>query len=304
MLTLIICAVFISVALLTTGLLYPVLNRRFSVRNRVDRLISPREARHELVPTPPKWQTVLADMGSRLRMKPADLFKYREMVTKGGFKDDNVWVFLGGKLLLAAVLPTAYLVLYTLPRGTLFSSTSLLVAIILAICGFLLPTWWLHRRGENRKTEIFHSLPDVLDLLTVCVEAGVSLDAAMIKTVENFQHRKNPLIEEINRVTLEVRAGRTRSEALKGLVERTMVDDVRSFVAMLLQTEKFGTSLGKTLRTYSDSQRMKRKQYAEEQAAKTATKMLIPLVLFIFPGLMVVILTPAFIKIMVMFEKG
>ena len=150
--------------------------------------------------------------------------------------------------------------------------------------------------------EIFHALPDLLDLLTVCVEAGLSLDAALVKATENYDDRKNPLIKEISTVTLEVRAGKARSEALKGLAERTMVEDIKSFVSMLVQTEKFGTSLGKTLRTYSDSLRMKRKQLAEERAAKTAAKMLIPLTFCVFPALLVVMLTPAFFKIYAMFR--
>ena len=129
-------------------------------------------------------------------------------------------------------------------------------------------------------------MPDVLDLLTVCVEAGLSLDAGFIKTVDNFQKKRDPLIQEINTVTLEVRAGKP-VRCLKSLAERTMVDDIKSFVAMLVQTEKFGTSLGKTLRTYSESLRTKRKQLAEERAAKTAIKMLFPLTFFVFPAILV-----------------
>ena len=169
--------------------------------------------------------------------------------------------------------------------------------VCFAVIGFLLPTFWLRRRVERRKTEIFHMLPDVLDLLTVSVEAGLNLDAALIKTTENIEHKGNPLIEEIQTVILQIRAGTPRAEALKSLASRTMVEDISSFVAMLVQTEKFGTSLGKTLRIYSDSLRMKRKQLAEEAAAKTSIKMLFPLTIFIFPSLLVVMLVPAFFKI-------
>ena len=303
MLTLITVSIFASVALLSGAILYPLLSRRDAVRERVARLIQQEKEQPVLVPTRNKWQIFLADMGGKLRMKPADLRSYREMITASGFRSESVYIFLGSKLFLATTLPAAYLFLFALPHGKLTSSISILVAVALAISGYLLPTFWLSHQAEKRKTEIFHSLPDVLDLLTVCVEAGLSLDAALIKTAENYQHRHDPLIKEINTVTLEIRAGKARSEALRGLAERTMVEDIKSFVSMLVQTEKFGTSLGKTLRTYSDSLRMKRKQLAEERAAKTAVKMLIPLTFCVFPALLVVMLVPAFFKIYAMFDK-
>lgn len=303
MLTLITVSIFASVALLSGAILYPVLSRRDAVRERVARLMPQQPEQAMLVPVRNKWQLFLADMGGKLKTKPADLRIYREMITSSGFRAENVYIFLGSKLVLAAILPAAYLVLYALPHGKMANNSSMLVTVAFAISGYLLPTFWLSRRAENRKTEIFHALPDVLDLLTVCVEAGLSLDAALIKTIENFQNRNNPLIQEINTVTLEIRAGRARAEALKGLAERTMVEDIKSFVSMLVQTEKFGTSLGKTLRIYSDSLRMKRKQLAEERAAKTAVKMLLPLTFCIFPALLVVMLAPAFFKIYSMFNK-
>lgn len=298
----IITLVFASVALLSGALLYPLLDRRAIVRQRVEKLINQEKEQPVLVHTRTKWQIFLADMGNKLRTKPADLRTYREMVTAAGFRKESVYIFLGSKLLLAAALPALYLVL-ALPQTKTVGSASLLPVMACAISGYLMPTFWLSRRAENRKTEIFHSLPDVLDLLTVCVEAGLSLDAALIKTAENFQHTGNPLIKEINMVTLEIRAGKARSEALKSLAERTMVDDIKAFVSMLVQTEKFGTSLGKTLRTYSDSLRMKRKQLAEERAAKTAVKMLLPLTFCVFPALLVVMLVPAFFKIYALFGK-
>lgn len=302
MLAIITLCIFASVALLTSALLYPLLSKRDAVRERVAKLINQEKEQPALVHTRNKWQVFLADMGEKLRTKPADLRTYREMVTAAGFRKESVYIFLGSKLLLAAALPATYLFMFALPQ-TKMTGASILPALALAISGYLLPTFWLSRRGENRKTEIFHSLPDVLDLLTVCVEAGLSLDAALIKTTENFQGRNNPLIKELNMVTLEIRAGKARSEALKALAERTMVEDIKSFVSMLIQTEKFGTSLGKTLRTYSDSLRMKRKQLAEEKAAKTAVKMLFPLTFCVFPTLLVVMLAPAFFRIYAMFNK-
>ena len=303
MLALITAFTFASVALLSGALLYPLLSKRDSIRERVAKLIDEEEEKLSLVHTPKKWQTFLAGWGSKLQMKPTDLRSYRETITAAGFRTNSVYVFLGSKLILAVALPATYLILFALPQGKMTSNLSILIAVAGAIFGYLLPTFWLTRRSDNRKQEIFHSLPDVIDLLTVCVEAGLSLDAALIKTVDNSQHNKNPLIKEINTVILEIRAGKLRSEALKGLAERTMVDDIKSFVSMLVQTEKFGTSLGRTLRTYSDSLRIKRKQLAEERAAKTAIKMLFPLTFCVFPALLVVMLAPAFFRIMAMFKK-
>ncbi|MHB8122353.1 MAG: type II secretion system F family protein [Desulfuromonadaceae bacterium] len=303
MLTLITLFIFASVALLSGAILYPLLSRQDAVRERVAKLMPQQAEQPVLVPTRNKWQIFLADIGAKLQVKPAELRTYREMITASGFRTESVYVFLGSKLLLALILPVTYLVLFVLPHGKMISGNSILVAVACAISGYLIPSFWLRHRAEKRKTEIFHSLPDVLDLLTVCVEAGLSLDAALIKTTENFQHINNPLIKEINTVTLEIRAGKARSEALKGLAERTMVEDIKAFVSMLVQTEKFGTSLGKTLRTYSDSLRMKRKQLAEERAAKTAVKMLFPLTFCVFPALLVVMLAPAFFKIYAMFNK-
>lgn len=303
MLTLIIVSIFASVALLSGAVLYPFLSKRDVVRERVAKLMSVEEEQPKLVRTPNKWQRLLSEMGGMLRMKPAVLRTYREMITASGFRSDSVYIFLGCKLLLAAALPAICLTLFALPQGKITSSMSMLMVVACAIGGYILPTFWLRRQAEHRKMEIFHTLPDVLDLLTICVEAGLSLNAALIKTTENFEHKNNPLIKEINTVTQEIRFGKPRAEALKGLAERTMVDDLKAFVTMLVQTEKFGTSLGRTLRTYSDSLRMKRRQLAEERAAKTAIKMLFPLTIFIFPALLVVMLLPALFKMAAMFSK-
>lgn len=303
MLTLITLSIFASVALLVSAILYPLLSKRDVLRKRVGNLAQQEKKKPDLMPVRNKWQILLADLGGKLRIRSDDLHNYRSTITAAGFRKESVYVFLGSKLFLALALPVGYLALYALPHAKTASSIPMLVSVALAIAGYLMPTIWLDRRAENRKREIFHSLPDVLDLLTVCVEAGLSLDAAMLKTVENFQNKKNPLIKEINTVTQEVRAGRPRLEALRGVAERTTVEDINSFVSMMIQTEKFGTCLGKTMRSYADSLRIKRKQLAEERAAKTGVKMLFPLTFCVFPALLVVMLAPAFYKIQTLFNK-
>lgn len=296
-------AVFASTALSTGALVYHYANKHHAIKKRVADLAQQQAEKTELIPVRGKGETLLARVGGRLSTKAGDLRSYQAAITAAGFRKESVYVYLGAKAFLAAALPVGYLLLYALPHGSAGRSTTTLALFVLATAGYLLPTMWLDRRASNRKTAIFHSLPDVLDLLTVCVDAGLGLDAALTKTVDHFQDQNNPLIKEIKTVTLEVRAGRPRVEALRALAERTKVEDLNSFVSMMIQTEKFGTSLTRTMRSYADGLRMKRKQLAEEQAAKTGVKMLFPLTFFVFPALLVVMLVPAFHRISFIFHK-
>jgi tight adherence protein C len=168
--------------------------------------------------------------------------------------------------------------------------------------GFLLPDFWLDRRTKKRQSRIRRGLPDVLDLLVICIEAGLSLDQATARTSVELRKAQPELCDELYIVVLEQRAGRPRADAWKHLAERTGVDSVRNLTTMLIQSEQFGTSIAKTLRIHSDTLRTQRVQQVEEAAAKTTVKLLFPLVLFIFPSLFVVTLGPAFISIMASFK--
>jgi tight adherence protein C len=247
-------------------------------------------------------QEFLARVGEKMPIAPKERSKYTKMLVAAGFRKESLLIFLGSKIILACALAAAFVFFYALPKGELMTPNALLYIVALAIFGFLLPSLWLSRMVEKRKTEIFHTLPDILDLLTVCVEAGLGLDAALIRTCESRQFKGNPLAEELKIASMESRAGKPRSEALRDMAERTMVEDIKAFVAMLSQTERFGTSLSLALRVHSDSLRTKRRQIAEEAAAKTAIKILFPLAFFIFPALMVVMVGPAFIKIAEIFK--
>jgi len=159
--------------------------------------------------------------------------------------------------------------------------------------GFYLPglvLWWLKR---TRKEAIFLTLPDALDLLVVCVEAGLGLDAGLRKVQEELQNTSKELCEELELANLQLQMGRPRREVLHDLGVRTGVDDMRALVAILIQADKFGSSIAQALRVQSDSMRVKRRQIAEEKAQQTAVKMIFPLVLFIFPGIFVVLVGPA-----------
>jgi tight adherence protein C len=164
--------------------------------------------------------------------------------------------------------------------------------------GFFIPRFFLKRAMKERQRHIRLGLPDALDLTVICVEAGLALDQAMMRVGEDLRHAHPELSGEFHLFDLETRAGKPRAEALKNLAARTGVDDVRGLVGTLIQTDRFGTSVAQALRVHSDSLRTERRQRAEEQAAKTTVKMIIPLVLFVLPSLIFVTVGPAIIQLM------
>jgi tight adherence protein C len=174
-----------------------------------------------------------------------------------------------------------------------------LVYIILAfVAGFFLPRYMLKRITRNRQRDLRWGLADALDLMVVSVEAGLGLNAAMMKVASELKDVHHGIATEFELANLEIRVGRDRDEALRNLAERTGVDDLRSLVAMLIQTDKFGTSISKGLRVFSDGLRTKRRQRAEQEAQKAAVKLLLPLACFLFPTLFIAILGPAALNLM------
>jgi tight adherence protein C len=169
--------------------------------------------------------------------------------------------------------------------------------IVAFVAGFFLPRFFLNRMIQKRQRLIRWGLADALDLMVVSVEAGLGLNAAMVKVASELRDVHTPVAVEFELANLEIRVGRERDEALRNLAERTGVDDLRSLVAMLIQTDKFGTSIAKGLRVFSDSLRTKRRQRAEQAAQKAAVKLLFPLACFLFPTLFIAILGPAFLNL-------
>jgi len=202
-------------------------------------------------------------------------------------------------LLIRWALPVVLVVLAVFyGKITGIASMSIILMVLVAgIAGYLLPDFVLRRKIHKRQEEITDSLPDALDLLVVCVEAGLGLNAAFIKITDEFKLSSPALSEEFDIVNREMVAGKPRQEALRALTERTGVEDVKSLVAMLIQTEKLGTSLAVSLRVHSDSLRLRRRQKAEEAAAKTTIKLIFPLVFLMFPALFIVILGPGVIQV-------
>jgi tight adherence protein C len=176
-----------------------------------------------------------------------------------------------------------------------FDNLPLLIGI--AALGFILPRFILKRMIRDRQNRIRLGLPDALDLTVICVEAGLALDQALMRVGQDLHHAHPDLSDEFHLVNLEMRAGKPRAEALRNLVERTGVDDIRSLVGTLIQTDRFGTSVAQALRVHSDSLRTERRQRAEEQAAKTTIKMVPPLVIFVLPSIIFVTIGPAVIEL-------
>ena len=223
----------------------------------------------------------------------------RRRLTAAGYHGmDAVIVFSVAKI--AAPLFSAALVFALVGPG----SQGLVLGGLAAICGFMLPEFWISNRTRKRQKVIRNGLPDALDLFIVCLEAGSSLDQAIVKASAELELAYPALAEELRMITTEIRAGKPRLEAFKNFAARTRVDDVRALVAMLVQTDRFGTSVSQALRTHSEQARIKRRQVAEEKAAKLSVKLVIPLVFFLFPALYVVVLGPAFIKIANVFGGG
>jgi tight adherence protein C len=187
----------------------------------------------------------------------------------------------------AIVLPTLG---YSAPK-------TLIMSIYFGVMGYVLPSWMVGRRLKKRQKEMQKALPDALDMLVVSVEAGLGLNQALVRVSEEIYRISPVLSEQLALVNLEIRAGTSREEALRNLAERTGLQDISSLVGMLIQTDRFGTSVAQALRVHSETMRTKRRQRAEEAAAKTTIKMVFPLVFCIFPALFVVILGPALIQI-------
>ena len=172
----------------------------------------------------------------------------------------------------------------------------LVVGLLSGLIGFFIPGLVIERKIRSRQTQVRNGLPDALDILIVCIEAGSAIDQAILKAAEELRVSHPALAAELRLVNIETRAGKPRLEAFKNFAERTKVDDVRSLVAMLIQTDRFGTSVAQALKTYADVLRTKRRQRAEEKAAKLGVKLVFPLVFFLFPALYVVTLGPAIVQ--------
>jgi tight adherence protein C len=220
----------------------------------------------------------------------------KTLVRAGIFHEKAVSLFFGAKLGLALALP---IIATPLVLGTILPSPLKAPAFLgLMLLGYFLPNLILNRIVESRQKKIQEGLPDALDLLVVCVEAGQGLNAALKRVADDLKLSNPALSKEMALVNLEINAGLERETALRNLADRTGVEEVASLCSMLIQSDRFGTSMAQALKVQSETLRTNRRQRLEELAAKTPVKLVFPLLLFIFPALMVVIIGPAAIRIM------
>lgn len=234
---------------------------------------------------------VLQRLSRALPKSPKDMGRLRRHLAAAGYYDAKTAVIYSFAEL---TLPFAFFGLVILILGW---SDGWILGLLAGVFGYLMPGLWLSRRTTQRRKAIQNGLPDALDLFIVCMEAGSSLDQAIVKASDELDISHPDLARELRFVTTEIRAGKPRMEALKNLAKRTGVDDVRSLVSMLIQTDKFGTSIAQALRTHASNSRVKRRQLAEERAGKIGVKLVFPLVLCLFPGVYVVCIGPVVVAI-------
>ena len=231
----------------------------------------------------------------------ASASRARKRLMEAGYRRDSaVGLYMASRLLLALLLPT--LVLLSSPAWDLSELKLVVLLCCSAGAGLVAPSMWLDRARSGRQMSIILGLPDALDMMVVCVEAGLGINASLARVAREF-HRSNPILAaEFELVTLEIRAGKSSTDALRTLAERTGISEVASLVAMLVQTERFGTSVADTLRVHADSLRVQRLLRAEEQAGKAPLKMMFP-TLIIFIATLIVTIGPGLMKMFAFFGE-
>jgi tight adherence protein C len=239
---------------------------------------------------------VLQAFGEAVQERSSNTSAVRLRLIQAGYPGAAaVPMYMGARIAMPAGLAMAGAVM--MPTLGYSAAATLMMVIYLAVTGYLLPSIAVGRSVKKRQKEMQKALPDALDMLVVSVEAGLGLNQALVRVSEEIDRVSPVLSEQLALVNLEIRAGTAREEALRNLAERTGLQDISSLVGMLIQTERFGTSVAQALRVHAETMRTKRRQRAEEAAAKTTIKMIFPLVFCIFPALFVVILGPALIEI-------
>jgi tight adherence protein C len=284
---LVLVAVFVSIALVTAALASLAL-RWVTPEQRELRKITQRGGEGllqelQLTDIPSPWVRRFQQVVPK---SPKEMSRLRRRLTAAGYRGLTAAVVYGAaELLMPVLVGVAALSFVGFSRWYF--------ALLAAAFGYVAPSVWLGRKTAQRQKQIRNGLPDALDLLIVCIEAGSSIDQSIIKASDELDISYPALAEELRLITTEIRAGKPRLEAFKNFASRTKVDDVRSLVAMLVQTDRFGTSIAQALRTHAEVSRTKRRQSAEERAAKIGVKLVFPLVFCLFPALYVAILGPA-----------
>ncbi len=289
-------ATFLGTVAILTALFYAFAPNELGIGQRLSRLANASAPAYEARFADRQKERVrdtLARLGKLIPGNPAMKPRGQLLMVRAGYRSQQAVLAMRG---LKLAVPVALLIL-VFTTG-FYRLNPYMLPVLAAIVGYLVPEAWLVWRVHARQHRLRRALPDCLDLLVICVEAGLGLDQALMKVAQEMRVTHRELSDELQLVNLEMRIGKGRIDALRELARRTGLEDIKSLVAMLIQTERFGTSVAQSLRVYSDDLRVKRRQRAEEASAKTTVKMVPPLVFFIFPALMVVILGPAVITLL------
>jgi len=300
-----IAIVFVTTAVFAGSLAALVLNRQTSARRRLDRIMAPPKDRPVVASAAIKQLALTDTVGPTLSRvsrilptSPKEMSRIRRRLARAGFTSPSAPV-------IYAALEVALPVIAGASAFAVFGgSRGIMVGSLMAIAAYLVPGLIVGRIVTRRQMQIRNGLPDALDLVIVCVEAGLSLDQAVLKASEELALSHAALADELQQLTNEIRAGKPRMEAFRNFADRTKVDDVRALVAMLIQTDRFGTSIAQALRTHADTGRSVRRQRAEERAAKLGVKLVFPLVFCLFPAMYVVMLGPGAIRIIRVLIQG
>jgi tight adherence protein C len=289
---------FLATVAVLAALFYALAPGGIGIAERLSRLIQPppQQVRETTFADKQKvrMRDSLAAVGSLVSSTPTTVGSKAQLpMVRAGYRSDSAMMAMQG---IKILMPVAFVAL-VFTTG-MYRLNVVFIPLLAAVVGYLLPELWLMWRVQARQHRLRLALPDALDMLVICVEAGLGLDQAMMRVAQELRITHPQLSDELQLVNMEMRVGKTRLEAMRELARRTGVEDIKALVAMLIQTERFGTSIAQSLRVHSDDLRMKRRQRAEEMSAKTTVKMVPPLVFFIFPALMVVILGPAVITLM------
>ena len=240
--------------------------------------------------------TVLQQIGEKIPVSPQDVMSARRELIAAGHRSESAVAVLYG---IKVVFCIALFALAFSFRDSVTSNPILRIVLVVAaaLVGYFGPSYMLERMVDSRRDELRLSLPDALDLMVVCVEAGLGLDQAVQYTARELALTHKDLSEELNLMTLEMRAGKRRAEALRNLADRTGENELRKLVAILIQTDRFGTSMAESLRTHSDFMRVRRKQEAEERANKVGVKLVFPIFFFILPAMLLVAAGPGLLQV-------
>ncbi len=274
--------------------------KKKGIRERIEKETAPQNDGSSAGRTPQGFFLRMASLlGEAVKpKKEVDVSKTKKRLMKAGYYGENdQMIFFGSKAFMAFLLAAFSVFLRFAVLKTLPAQQFLVLIVLFTAAGFYLPDLYLHQRTQERKRKIFEGFPDALDLMVVCVEAGMGLDAAIKRVGDEISLKNKVLGDEFKILSLELRVGKPRAEALRNLAMRTDLEDISGLVTLLVQTDKFGTRVAQALRVHSDAMRTKRYLRAEEMAAKLPVKMVFPLIFFIFPALFVTIIGPAVIRI-------